>query len=81
MVIDKTVQNVFTDNNKLISVNKSITSFYHNVTPSLIALHALSVYNSVPMMFGICKSKNLKAVNKIPLRYIGDVDDNLEDLM
>ena len=81
MVIDKTVQNVFTDNNKLIRVNKSITSFYHNVTPSLIALHALSGYNSVPMMFGICKSKILKAVSKIPLRYVGDVDDNLEDLM
>ena len=49
--------NVFTDDNKLISINKSIASPHHNVTPSLIALHALSRYNSVPMMFGIGKSK------------------------
>ena len=49
--------NVFTDDNKLISINKSTASPHHNVTPSLIALQALSRYNSVPMMFGIGKSK------------------------
>ena len=65
---------VFTDANKLISINKSIASSHHNVTPSLITLHALSGYNSVTMIFGIGKSKTLKAMRKIPLRYIGDVD-------
>ena len=49
--------NVFTDDNKLVSINKSITLSHHNVTPLLIALHAFSGYNSVPMMFGIGKSK------------------------
>ena len=49
--------NVFTDNNKLTSINKSIALSHHNLTPSLIALHALSGYNSVPMMFAIGKSK------------------------
>ena len=72
--------NVFTDN-KLKTINKLIASCHHNVTSSLIALHALSGYNSVPMMFSIGKSKILKAVSKRPLRYVGDVDDNLEDLM
>ena len=72
---------VFTDNNKLISIKKLIASSHHNMTPTLIALHALSDYNSLPMMFTIGKSKALKAVSKIPLRYIGDVDANLEDVM
>ena len=65
---------VFTDANKLISINKSIVSSHHNVTPSLITLHALSGYNFVTMMFGIGKSKTLRAISKIPLRYVGDVD-------
>ena len=69
---------VVSDNNKITSINKSIASSHHNATPSLIALHASSGYKSVPMMFSIGKSKIL--LPKYP-RYIGDVDDNLEDLM
>ena len=57
---------VFTDANKLISINKSVASSHHNMTLSLIALRALSGYNSVTMMFGTSKSKTLKAVTKIP---------------
>ena len=45
--------NAFTDDNKLISINKWIASSHHNENLSLIALHALSGYNSAPMMFGI----------------------------
>ena len=48
---------------------------------SLIVLHALSGCNSVLMMFGIDKTKALKAVSKVPLRYFGNVDANLEDVM
>ena len=33
------------------------------------------------MVFGVGKSKTLKAVSKIPLRYVGDPDANLEDVM
>ena len=73
-LLTKLHMNAFTDANKLISINKSIAPSHHNVTPSLIALHALSGYNSVTMMFGIGKSKTLRAVSKIPLRYVGDVD-------
>ena len=75
--------NVFTGDNKLISINKSIASSHHNLTPSLIALHALSGYSSAPMTFRTGKSKTLKnnAGSKTPLWYTGDVDANLEDVM
>ena len=46
--------NVFTDDNKLQSINKSS---HHNVTPSLITLHALSGYSFVPIICGIGKLK------------------------
>ena len=49
----KLYKDVFTDDN--ISINKSIVSSHHSVTSSLIALHALSGYHSVPMMFGLGK--------------------------
>ena len=65
-LLTKLYMDVFTDANKLISINKSIASSHHNMTLSLIALHALSGYNSVTMMFGTSKSKTLKAVTKIP---------------
>ena len=49
--------NVFTDDKKLISINKSVGLSHHNVTPSLIALYLLSGCKSVPMIFGTGKSK------------------------
>ena len=73
--------NIFTGDKKLISINKSIASSHHDLTPSLIALHGLSGYSSVPVMFGIGKLKTLKAGSKIPLRYVRDVDANLEDVV
>ena len=48
---------------------------------SLIALHVLSGGNSEPMMYGTDISKVLKAASKVSLRYIGDMDANLEDVM
>ena len=49
--------NVFTDDNKLISIKKLLALSHHNVTPSLIALRALFGYNSVSMIFGIAELK------------------------
>ena len=80
-LLRKLYMDVFTDVNEVMSINKSIASSHHNVIPSLITVHALSDYNSVTMMFGICKWKTLKAVRKIPLSYVGNVDVNLEDVM
>ena len=70
----------FTDHNKLISINNSVVA-NENVIPSLITLHALPGYDSVPMTFGIGKSKALKAVSKVSLSYTGNADANLEDVM
>ena len=76
--LTKLCMDTFTDDNKLISINKSVAA-NENMIPSLIALHALSGYDSAPMIFGKGKSQALKAVSKVPLRYTGDVDTNLED--
>ena len=70
----------FTDNNKLISINKSVKN-NENVIPSLIALHALSGCDTVPMMFGIGKAKALKATRKVPLQHIGDLNAEIEDVI
>ena len=56
-LLKKLCMDVFTDTNKLKSINKSIASSHHNVTPSLIALHALSGYSSVTMMISMGQSK------------------------
>ena len=79
--LTKPYLDVSTVNNKLKSINKSIASSHHSVIPFLIALLALSSYNSAHMMFCIGKSTILEAASKIPLRYVGDVDDNLMDVM
>ena len=57
--LTKLHMDIFTDNNKLISIKKLNASCHHTVAPSLVALRTLSCYNSVPMMFGIGKSKTL----------------------
>ena len=57
--LTKLHMDVLTDNNKLISIKKLNASSHHTVTPSLFALHTLSGYYSVPMMFGIGKPKTL----------------------
>ena len=79
--LTKPYLDISTVDNKLKSINKSIASSHHNVIPSLIALLALSSYNSAAMMFGIDKSKILQSVCKILRSYVGDVDDNLVDVM
>ena len=76
----KLYMDAFTDDKNLISINKSIAA-NENMIQSSSALHALSGCDSVPIMFGIGKSKALKAVSKVPLRYIGNVDAKLEDVM
>ena len=62
----KLYMDALTDDNKLISINKSVAA-NTKVIPSLIPLHKLSGYDSVLMMFGIGKSKALTAP-EIPWR-------------
>ena len=70
----------FTEDNKLININKSVHNNKETI-PSLIAMHALSGCDSVPMMFGIGKAKALKALKNVPLKSIGDINADLEEVM
>ena len=68
--------NVFTDNNKLISINKSFAlSHIIDCSTRIIWLQSCTqyVWNS--------QIKDLKAGSKIPLMYFGDVYVKLEDVM
>ena len=80
LVINKTIIDAFTKDNKLFNINKSVAA-NTKVIPSLIALNALVGCVSVPMMLGRSKSNVLKTVNKVSLKYVGDVDANLEEVM
>ena len=70
----------FSGGSKLISIKKSVNAKQH-IMPSLVALHAISGYDTVPMMFGIGKVKSLKVVEKVPLVHIGEVNAELEELI
>ena len=67
------------DDGKLISTNKSVAA-NRKVIPSLIALHALYGCDLVSM-FRIGKLKPMKAVNKVPLKYLRNVNANLEEVI
>ena len=47
--------------------------------PSLVALHAISRCDTVPMMFGIEKVKSLKVAQKVRLVHIGEVNTELQE--
>ena len=49
--------------------------------PSLVALHAISGCDTVPMMFDIGKVKSLKVVKKVPLIHIGEGNAELEEVI
>ena len=69
----------FSGGSKLISIKKSVNAKQH-IMPSLGALHAISGCDTVPMMSGIGKVKSLRAVEKVPLVHIGEVNAELEEL-
>ena len=48
---------------------------------SLIGLHALSGCDTVSMMFGIGKSKALKAVKDAPLSLLGKTDADFDHVL
>ena len=47
----------------------------------LVALHAISGCDTVPMMFGIEKVKSLKVVEKVPLVHTGEVNAEFEEVI
>ena len=70
----------FLGGSKLISIKKSVNAKPH-IMPSLVALHAISGCDTVPIMFGIGKVKSLKVVEKVPLVHIGEVNAELEEVI
>ena len=70
----------FSGGSKLISIKKLVNAKQH-IMPSLVALHAISGCDTVPMMFSIGKVKSLKVVEKVPLIHIGEVNAELEEVI
>ena len=70
----------FIDNSKLTKINKSV-EYNKEIVPSLVAFHALTGCDSVPMMFGIGKAKGLKALKETPLKFIGRKSSAMKDVM
>jgi len=70
----------FIDESKLISIKKSV-EYKRETIPSLVALHALTGCDSVPMMYGIGKAKGLKALKGTPLKCIGKKSSAMEDVV
>ena len=70
----------FSGGSKLISIKKSVNTKQH-IMPSLVALHAISRCDTVPMIFGIGKVKSLKVFEKVPLVHIGEVNAELEEVI
>ena len=69
----------FIDNSKLININKSVEC-NKDIVPSLVALHALTGCDSVPMMFGIGKAKGLKVLKETALTCVGKRSCAMKDV-
>eukprot|EP00111_Clytia_hemisphaerica_P014977 TCONS_00044090-protein len=67
----------FTKENKIININNSVKRS-GNLTQHLIALHALSGCDTVPMLFNIGKSKAINAAKNVPLLHIGDINSPIK---
>ena len=70
----------FSGGSKLITIKKSVNAKQH-IMSSLVALHAISGWDTVTVMFGIGKVKSLKVVEKVPLVQIGEVNAELEQVI
>ena len=70
----------FSADKKLISIGKSVAKS-RSIIPSLLSAHALTGCDTVPMMFGIGKTKVINILNKSPLEYLGKADAEEEDYM
>ena len=70
----------FSSENRVINIKRSVDAKQH-IMGSLVGLHAISGCDTVPMMFGIGKAKSLNAVEKVPLVYLGEKEENLTDVI
>ena len=70
----------FSSESKVINIKKSANS-RPSIIPSIVALHAISGCDTVPQMFGIIKSKPIKAAEKVPLNYLGEQNADMQDII
>ena len=70
----------FSSGSKLISIKKSVSA-KPELIASLVAVHAISGCDHVPMMFGIGKVKPLNVAEKIPLKHVGEKSAEIKEVV
>ena len=70
----------FSADKKLISISKTVAE-NTSLIPSLLSAHALTGCDTVPMMFGVGKTKLLNILKKFPLKCLGNKDAEEDDYM
>ena len=69
----------FNPDKPLISIQRTIVR-NRDLVPSLIPLHALTGCDTVPILYGIGKTKAFAVLKKHPLKYVGDASADIEDV-
>ena len=70
----------FKDTNKIIDIGKTVKK-HTDIMPSITAVHAISGCDSVPGIFNIGKRKALSKVRNMPLRLIGKIESQKNDVL
>ena len=65
---------------KTVSINFTVEN-NASLVSSLIGTHAVSGCDSVPMMFGIGKSRALDVTKNFPLKYLGCQHSTIEQIL
>ena len=70
----------FSSESKVMNINKSVEA-RQDIIKSLVGLHAISGCDTVPSMFGIGKVKSIAAVEKVPLKHLGEIKASIDDVI
>jgi len=71
---------MFSSESKVINIKKSDNA-RPSIMPSIVAMHAISGCDTVPQMFGIGKSKSIKAVERVLFNYLGEQNADMHDVI
>jgi hypothetical protein len=64
---------------KTLTVFTKTVEKHKDLISSLIALQSISGCDTMPIIFGICKFKALRAVKKCTLQLLGKVDPTIDE--
>ena len=70
----------FKGEKNMISIRRTVEKYSHLVN-SLIPVHALTGCDTVPMMFGIGKTKSVNIVSKQPLKFLGQTNADITSVL